>query len=109
MSPLTIYQRLDALLSALQDPRLLNNRGIGNEIGFYIFDYDPENEPLVLQHLTRLKSQLEAPSCQLNVLEINLYQTILNIFEDRRVLQKVFELEVSKSTPVKVVNELTGF
>ena len=47
MTALTIQQRLNALPTALKDPRLLSNRGIGNEIGFYVFDYDPEHEPLV--------------------------------------------------------------
>ena len=96
MSVLTIYQRLDALLPKLQDPRLLKNRGIGNEIGFYIFDYEPEYEPLVQQHVIRLKSELINPPNQINVIEVDLYKTILNILEERRVLQKTFELEASK-------------
>jgi hypothetical protein len=98
MPPLTIHQRLDALLPALQSERLLSNRGIGNEIGFYIFDYDPEHEPLVQQHIPRLKQQLAAPPSQLNVLEINLYCTILDILEERRVLQRAFELEADKGS-----------
>lgn len=96
MSVLTIHQRLDALLPKLQDPRLLKNRGIGNEIGFYIFDYEPEYELLVQQHVIRLKSQLINPPNQLDVIEVDLYKTILEILEERRVLQKAFELEASK-------------
>lgn len=96
MSVLTIHQRLNALLPKLQDPRLLKNRGIGNEIGFYIFDYQPEYEPLVQQHVIRLKSELINSPNQLNVIEVDLYKTILSILEERRVLQKAFELEASK-------------
>ncbi|MBA4446732.1 hypothetical protein FHL01_16345 [Cylindrospermopsis raciborskii CS-506_C] len=36
MSKLSIQERLNQLLPKLQDSRLLGNRGIGNEIGFYI-------------------------------------------------------------------------
>lgn len=96
MPTLSIHQRLDALIPALLDPRLLNNRGIGNEIGFYIFDYDPEHDPLVEQHLPRLKSQLTHSPQPLEVLEINLYHTILEILDSRRILQKAFDLEASK-------------
>ena len=96
MPTVSIHQRLDALIPALLDPRLLNNRGIGNEIGFYIFDYDPEHDPLVEQHLPRLKSQLTHSPQPLEVLEINLYQTILDLLESRRILQKAFDLEASK-------------
>lgn len=96
MPTLTINQRLDALLPKLQDARLLSNRGIGNEIGFYIFDYDAEYEPLVQQYVERLKSQLMSPPCQLIVLEINLYKTILDILTERRLLEKAFDLEANK-------------
>ena len=96
MPALTINQRLDALLPKLQDARLLSNRGIGNEIGFYIFDYDAEYEPLVQQYVDRLKSQLISPPSQLNLLEIDLYRTILDILSERQVLKKAFELEADK-------------
>ena len=98
MSQLTIHQRLDALLPKLQDNRFLSNRGIGNEIGFYIFDYDPEYEPLVQQRVEKLISQLTSPPNELGVIEINLYKSILDILESRRLLQKAFELEATKGS-----------
>lgn len=96
MSTLTINQRLDALLPKLQDARLLSNRGIGNEIGFYIFDYDAEYEPLVQRYVDRLKPQLTSSPIQLILLEIDLYKTILDILSERGVLKKAFELEATK-------------
>ena len=98
MSQLTIHQRLDALLSKLQDPRLLSNRGIGNEIGFYIFDYDPEYEPLVEQRINKLIFQLTNPPDELIVVEINLYKSILDILDERKVLQRAFDLEATKGS-----------
>jgi len=98
MSLLTIQQRLNALLPALQSPRLLENQGIGNEIGFYIFDYNPEHEPLVQQHIPKLRSKLELPPSNLKIVEINLYGAVLSILEERKVLQKAFELESSKGS-----------
>ncbi|MEH2253780.1 DUF1788 domain-containing protein [Nostoc sp.] len=96
MPTLTINQRLDALLPKLQDARLLSNRGIGNEIGFYIFDYDAEYEPLVQCYVDRLKPQLTNSPIQLILLEIDLYKTILDILSERGVLKKAFELEATK-------------
>ncbi|MEH2389012.1 MAG: DUF1788 domain-containing protein [Nostoc sp.] len=96
MPTLSINQRLDALLPKLQNAELLSNRGIGNEIGFYIFDYDAEYEPLVRQYVERLKSQLMSPPSQLILLEIDLYRTILDILSERGVLQKALELEAIK-------------
>ncbi|WP_414571186.1 DUF1788 domain-containing protein [Nostoc sp. CCY 9925] len=96
MPTLSINQRLDALLPKLQDARLLSNRGIGNEIGFYIFDYDAEYEPLVQKYVERLKRQLMSPPIQLILLEIDLYKTILDILQERGVLKKALELEATK-------------
>ncbi|QFS51008.1 DUF1788 domain-containing protein [Nostoc sphaeroides] len=96
MPTLSINQRLDALLPKLQDARLLSNRGIGNEIGFYIFDYEAEYEPLVQKYVERLKWQLMSPPTQLILLEIDLYRTILDILSERGVLKKALELEATK-------------
>ena len=100
MPTLSIHQRLDELLPKLKNARLLNNSGIGNEIGFYIFDYDAEYEPLVQEYVTRLKSQLTSPPNQLTLLDIDLYKTILDILAERNVLKKAFELEATKGNTV---------
>ena len=100
MSAVTIHQRLDALLTKLQDTRLLSNRGLGNEIGFYIFDYEAEYEPLVQQHISRLKLELRNPPNQLILLEIDLYRTIIDILAERGLLKKAFELETTKGNAV---------
>jgi hypothetical protein len=96
MAPSNLPQRLNALIPELKSPRLLNNRGIGKEIGYYIFDYEPEQEPLVQQFMPKLKTKLAAPPDSLNVLELNLYQLILTLLESRQLLQKAFDLEANK-------------
>lgn len=99
MADLTIQQRLNALPNALKKSRFLNNRGIGKEIGFYIFDYDPEHEALVQEYLPILKAKLQGISEPLLVTEISLYQIILNILEQRGFLQKAFDLETKSGSP----------
>lgn len=98
MAVLTIQQRLNALPNALKDPRFLDNRGIGNEIGFYIFDYDPEHEPVVQQYLPTLASKLAGPPQPLQVKAISLYHTILEILDQRGFLQKAFDLEAKSGS-----------
>jgi len=105
MAILTIQQRLNALPAALKDPRFLSSRGIGNEIGFYVFDYDPEHEPLVQKHLPTLRSKLEGQPQSLTVVEINLYQTTLDILNSRGFLQKAFDLE-AKSGSAKLAKSI---
>lgn len=98
MTKLTIVQRLNQLLPALQDARFLENRGIGNEVGFYIFDYDPADEPMVEGYLPNLQKKLKEPLVGLQVAEVNLYRTLLAILEQRGFLQKAFDLEARKGS-----------
>lgn len=101
---MTIHQRLKALIAELQSPRLLKNQGNGNEIGYYIFDYDAEHEPIVEQFISELQPKLAVSQPSLNanakrapkVVEINLYRVILKILEDRNLLQRAFDLEAQK-------------
>jgi hypothetical protein len=94
----SIQQRLNSLPEVLKNPRLLGNRGIGNEIGYYVFDYDPHHEPIVQKHLPKLIQQIEGGMNPLRVCEINLYQTMLEILERRKVLDKAFQVEASKGS-----------
>jgi Domain of unknown function (DUF1788) len=93
---MTIHQRLKALVTELQSPRLLKNQGNGNEIGYYIFDYDAEHEPIVEQFISELQPKLAMGQPSLNTVEINLYRVILKILEDRNLLQRAFDLEAKK-------------
>ncbi|MEA5469928.1 DUF1788 domain-containing protein [Spirulina sp. 06S082] len=124
MSALTIAQRLDKLFPIFCEPRFLSNQGLGKEIGFHIFDYDPECDPLVQNYLVGLKSRLESSPHSLKVLEINLYYVILELLEARNLLQKALDLETKQGStafnksirpllrPEKIVeviqNRLTG-
>ena len=93
---MTIHQRLKALIAELQSPRLLKNQGNGNEIGYYIFDYDAEHESIVEQFISELQPKLAVSQPPLNAVEINLYRVIMKILEDRNLLQRAFDLEAKK-------------
>ena len=98
MADLSIYKRLDSLPAALQDDRLLGNRGIGNEIGYYIFDYEPCHEPIVQRNLPKLIQQIEGGSKPLKVCEVNLYQAMIELLKSRNVLDKALQMEKAKGS-----------
>jgi hypothetical protein len=87
----TVEERLKQLDVEIREPHLLNNQGIGNEIGFYIFDYDPKDELIVEEHLPKL--QLSLADEGFKVREFNLYQILINILEAKKLLQKAFKME----------------
>ncbi len=50
--------RLDKIIDRLVSEELLSNSGLGNEIGFYIFDYLPEYEMEIREHIQFILRQL---------------------------------------------------
>lgn len=53
-----LQSRLDLILERIENPRFLNNAGLGNEIGFWIFDYPAKYELVVRDYLTHLTEKL---------------------------------------------------
>jgi len=97
--------RLDQILPEIQKPGFLENRGRSNEIGFYIFDYPPQDELLVRDHIQFILKQIQSPSSKIPTVEIDLYDLILEILENRRVLEKIPANELSSGYS-KVIDSL---
>ena len=52
-----IYQRLDEILPKIVEPNFRKNKGLGSEIGFYVFDYKAEEELLVRDRIRYIKEK----------------------------------------------------
>ncbi len=87
----SIDQRMNAILPRLLDPDLLEGRGIGNEIGFYVFDYPPERELEVRQRRAAIVRDIGKQRPDLRVADVNLFDFILDHLSDRGLLDKAVE------------------
>lgn len=108
----TIYDRLDKIFPILMDKRFREGKGLGNEIGFYIFDYDPEDEIIVREHIEFLKQKVNNESTDINIREFDLYEIMIEILKNRGYLEKIFDMEREKGTaailrPIKSTLRLT--
>jgi hypothetical protein len=86
-----IEARLNHTLDRLTSDELLSGRGLGNEIGFYIFDYEPEDELVVRDHIRFLLDQLPKKRPGLRVKHINLFDLVLEHLKERKLLDKAIE------------------
>ena len=94
------------------DERFKENKGLGNEIGYYIFDYDAKDEMIVREHIAFLKQKIGNDSIHTNIKEFDLYHIMTEILESKGYLKKVFDLEEKKGTaeiikPIKNTLRLT--
>lgn len=92
-----IYERIDEILPKITEPTFRENKGLGNEIGFYIFDYDPEYELLVRDRVKFIKEKAKS-AYGLNIVEFDLYEIMLEILESKGYLKRNFEIEQKRGS-----------
>ena len=74
-----IGTRLDALRAMFGDEGFLQNKGLSNEVGLYIFAYPPEEEMAVRAFV--------------RVIIYDLYEILLDICRERRILDRIGQME----------------
>ena len=52
----TIHERIDILEEKMRSENFRENKGLGNEVGYYVFDYEPEEELIVRRRIEQLAS-----------------------------------------------------
>ena len=88
--------RLNQLLPRLLTDELWQGTGLGNEIGFYIFDYPPEQELAVRAHLRLLPERIKRQRPNMRVAEVNLFRLLLDYLERRKILAPALEMQRAK-------------
>jgi hypothetical protein len=87
-------QRLNQVIGKLTSADFLSSNGLGNDIGFWIFDYPIEQDDLVTEYLNDIVIQsLKSPPYQLRVVHINLFEFLIELLKERNLLDKVIELQ----------------
>jgi len=90
-------QRLNQVLPRLLSADVLDNRGAGGEIGFWIFDYPPEREMdmrLWLDDVIVPGIQKQRP--ELRYVVIDLFQEVIALLQERKLLDKAYEMQLKK-------------
>lgn len=83
-----IKERLDKLKLRFQEENFLTNKGLGNEVGIYIFSYNPEDEMSIRYFLNKIKTD---HSC--NAITYDLYDIFIDYLKERKLLDRVGALE----------------
>ena len=91
-----VYKRLDKLLKRIREKSFRENKGLGNEIGFHIFDYDPEDEMIIRERINYMKNQTKYDEFEIQ--EFDLYEIMIEILDDKKYLDKIFKMEEKKGS-----------
>jgi len=92
----SLTQRLNEILPKITSAEFLSGKGLGNEIAFYIFDYPPEAEIRIRDHIRFLMAHIPKKRSGLKVKHINLFDLVIDHLEDRNLLEKSIQMQKNK-------------
>lgn len=90
---MTLEERLDKAEEMLQKPAFRQNKGLGNEVGYYIFDYPAEQELFLRERIEYIQKKNEASGDEYRIVEFDLYNIIIDILKQKGYLEKCCEFE----------------
>ncbi len=89
---LTMPQRFDHLFALFSSARFLKLQGIGNEVPFFICPYPPQ-DAVDMQKLAHQLAGRLAVDKGIQVLEIDLYDLVVEMLQARGVWEQLLEIE----------------
>ena len=103
-----LENRLNKLEEKIKQPNFKKNKGLGNEVGYYVFDYPAEYELLVRERIEYLASKYENENQDFRIVVYDLYDIIIDNLIREGFLEICMDFEKSKgfSEITKAVNEM---
>lgn len=86
------------LRDKLSDQQFLANKGIGNEVGFFVFPYDAAREDEVRARTAELVCLSDEGKLPCHIVRRDLWDVFLQICEQRRILDKISDLELRRGS-----------
>lgn len=91
-----LQDRLNQIPEKILSSEFLNSQGLGNEIGFWIFDYDPAAELEVREYIKLLENTLTKKHSKLSYVHINLLELLVQYLNSRGFVAKAIALQQQK-------------
>lgn len=88
--------KLDGIWKRISDEEFLANRGVANEVRYYVFDYDASMELVVRRKIELLQKQNNPQADGFEIVVFDLYQMVLDILEERGYVEKCIKFEKTK-------------
>ena len=86
----------DKIWERISEEKFLKNVGVGGEVRYYVFDYEPANELVVREKIENLKKRNNMDADGFRILEFDLYKIIIKILEERGYINKCIVFEQDK-------------
>jgi cell fate (sporulation/competence/biofilm development) regulator YmcA (YheA/YmcA/DUF963 family) len=100
--------RLDEMERTIRTSGFRENKGLGNEVGYYVFDYSPERELTVRERIAYMKGKNNISIDGFELVVFDLYDIVIDILEQEDFLEQCFAFERRKGMEriVKAIGNL---
>ena len=102
-----VLKDLDALEETVKKPDFRLNKGLGNEVGYYIFHYDPQAELIVRERIAALQNKINKSASGFTIVVFDLYKIMIGL-KGKGFLETCFKMEKERGFAVlsKELNKL---
>lgn len=91
-----LESRLNELEEKIKQPNFRKNKGLGNEVGYYVFDYPAEQELFVRERVRYIEAKYEKYSYDFKIVVFDLYDIIIDLLIQEGFLEICEEFEKTK-------------
>ena len=88
-----LAKRLDIAEKKIKEPSFRQNKGLGNEVGYYVFDYPAEKELQVRERIAYMKQKNSRGTDGFELVVFDLYDIIIDLLEQEGYMEKCFKFE----------------
>ncbi len=93
---LSLEERFDRAEEMIQKPSFRENKGLGNEVGYYIFDYPADQELFVRERIEYIRKKNENSNDEYKIVVFDLYDITISVLKEKGYLEKCYEFEKIK-------------
>jgi len=106
-----LEERLDVVERMIKEANFRENKGLGNEVGYYVFDYPPEKELYVRERIEYMKTRNTRGTEGFELVVFDLYNIIIDLLEEEGFLEQCFRFEKKDGMAriIKAVGNLLQF
>lgn len=108
MHSLSVYKRLEKIIEKVKSDQFLAGRGCGNEISYYIFDYDPKEELVVREYVRHIIKEFAKKTSNRTIIEIDLYKLFIDFLKDEGDFETIIQMEAAEGREA-IFNAITPF
>lgn len=89
----SLEERLDTAERMIKAESFRQNKGLGNEVGYYVFDYPAEKELIVRERIEYMKGKNSKGTDGFKLVVFDLYDIIIDILEEEGFMDQCFKFE----------------